>query len=152
VTKEKRFKQVYVYLCSLGLQQGGDCVLGTEQPAWVVKRVQNVKQWDKENTNYLVPVVFLRCFSDVIKNFFYGDNFHLSVCDLVLAPTPLVEFSWNSLQKVYMKIHQLLKTNKCTNIYSVYSKTHIKTLKKLLHVSIYRSSSGSTCRSLLKLC
>jgi hypothetical protein len=31
-------------------------------------------------------------------------------------------------------------------------KTHVRTLKKLLHVSIYRSSSGSTCSSLLKLC
>jgi hypothetical protein len=39
---------------------------------------------------------------------------------------------------------QLLKTNKCTNMCCVYSKTRIKTLKKLLHVSIYRPSSGST--------
>jgi hypothetical protein len=40
-----------------------------------------------------------------------------------------------------LKINQLLKTNKCTTIYCVYSKIRIKTLKKLLHVSIYRSSS-----------
>jgi hypothetical protein len=51
-----------------------------------------------------------------------------------------------------VKIRQLLKTNKCTTMYCVYSKTRIKTLKKLLHVSIFRSSSGSTCSSLLKLC
>jgi hypothetical protein len=42
----------------------------------------------------------------------------------------------------------IIKTNKCTNMYCVYCKTHIKTLQKLLHVSIYRSSSGSTCSSL----
>jgi hypothetical protein len=46
----------------------------------------------------------------------------------------------------------IIKTNKCNNMYYIYSKTHIKTFKKLLHVSIYRSSSGSTytCSSLLK--
>jgi hypothetical protein len=38
-----------------------------------------------------------------------------------------------------LKIHQLLKTNKCTPMYCVYSKTRIKTFKKLLYVSIYRS-------------
>jgi hypothetical protein len=37
-----------------------------------------------------------------------------------------------------LMIHQLLKTNKCTIIYCVYSKTLIKTVKKLLHVSILR--------------
>jgi hypothetical protein len=37
------------------------------------------------------------------------------------------------------RIHQLLKTNKCTNMSCVYSKTRIKTVKKLLYVSIYRS-------------
>jgi hypothetical protein len=47
-------------------------------------------------------------------------------------------------------IYQSLKTNKCTIIYCVYSKIHNKTLKKLLHVSVYRSSPGSTRSSLLK--
>jgi hypothetical protein len=51
---------------------------------------------------------------------------------------------------VHSKDSLIIKTNKCTNMYCIYSKTHIKTLKKLLHVSIYRSSSGSTCSSLLK--
>jgi hypothetical protein len=51
-----------------------------------------------------------------------------------------------------LKIHQLLKTNKYTNMYCVYSKTRTETVKKLLHVSIYRLSSGSTRSSLLKLC
>jgi hypothetical protein len=77
--------------------------VGTEQPACVVKRVQNIKQWDKENTNYLVPIVLLRCFYDLIKNFLYGDHVCLSVCDLVSAPTQLVDFSCNSLQKVSVK-------------------------------------------------
>jgi hypothetical protein len=50
--------------------------------------------------------------------------------------------------KLQQRTHKLLiiKTNKCTNMYCIYSKT----LKKLLHVSIYQSSSGSTCSSLLK--
>jgi hypothetical protein len=42
----------------------------------------------------------------------------------------------NNVKKRIMQIHQLLKTNKCTIIYFVYSKIRIKTLKKLLHVSI----------------
>jgi hypothetical protein len=50
-----------------------------------------------------------------------------------------------------LKIHWLLNTNKCTIIYCGYSKIHIKTLKKLLHVSVYRSPSGSIRSSLLKL-
>jgi hypothetical protein len=49
-------------------------------------------------------------------------------------------------------VYELLKTNKCTNMYCVYCKTRIKTLKKLQHVSISRSSSWSTRSSLLKLC
>jgi hypothetical protein len=51
---------------------------------------------------------------------------------------------------VHSKDSLIIKTNKCTNMYFIYSKTHIKTLKKLLHVSICRSSSGSICSSLLK--
>jgi hypothetical protein len=62
----------------------------------------------------------------------------------------VLPFSRNFKQKYV--VHWLLKTNKCTTMYCVYSKTCIKTLKKLLHVSIYRSSSGSARSSLLKLC
>ena len=47
-------------------------------------------------------------------------------------------------------IHWVLHTNKCTN-YILVSNFYIETLKMLLHVSILRSSSGSTCCSLLKL-
>jgi hypothetical protein len=54
-------------------------------------------------------------------------------------------------QRQVKKGRKLLNTNKCTIICCVYSKIRIKTLKKLLHVSIHRSSSGGTRSSLLKL-
>jgi hypothetical protein len=56
-------------------------------------------------------------------------------------------FSTNYLYccTVHFEDSPITKTNKCTNMCWVDSKTRIKTLKKLLHVSIYRSSSGSTC-------
>jgi hypothetical protein len=63
-------------------------------------------------------------------------------------------FKYNSDHIYCCTVHSenplIIKTNKCTNMYCIYSKTNIKTLKKLLHVSIYRLSSGSTCSSLLK--
>ena len=49
-----------------------------------------------------------------------------------------------------LKIHWVLQTNKRTN-YILVEKFYIKTLRMLLHVSILRSSSGSTYCYLLKL-
>jgi hypothetical protein len=68
---------------------------------------------------------------------------HVLICNIHKAVTWYVcTLTWNTYSLI-------IKTKKCTNMYCFYSKTHIKTLKKLLHVSIYRSSSGITCSSLL---
>ena len=48
-------------------------------------------------------------------------------------------------------LHCVLHTNECTSYILYLSTVYIKTLKIPLHVSILRSSSGSTYCSLLKL-
>ena len=66
---------------------------------------------------------------------------------------------WNMLECIFivapciLKIHRVLHTNECTNYILYISLKFIawKELKILLHVSILRSSSGSTYCSLLKL-
>jgi hypothetical protein len=78
-----------------------------------------------------------------------------TACDKI----PVSECWWVCLQVIFivapciLKIQWVLHTNECTNyiLYISLKFFYIKTLKMLLHVSIPRSSSGSTYCSLLKL-
>jgi hypothetical protein len=107
----------------------------------------------------------LRCVRKISKSDYYLPHTYLSTGPSVRTQgttrLPLELFSFNFIFPRFSKIRQenlycctvhsedslIIKTNKRTNMYCIYFKTHIKTLKKLLHVSIYRSSLCTTCIS-----